>query len=199
MKHFSRAHSRLAHLPLGARAIYSIFIGFTHAGLALSAWLAEEMTGLDLASLGAYYARKPALPGDAPGRSPASGPRIELPPELSAPTPAEPMPLRKLLEVTHFHLFSMPVYLMILSHLFMLSGVGLRAKITWLSLASFSVALHIAAPWLARTGHSASAFVYGGSGALLTVSFLVLGGVPLIEMWKPRSKTTPNDTAASDD
>jgi hypothetical protein len=81
----------------------------------------------------------------------------------------------------------MPVYLMILAHLFMLSGLGSRAKTLWITLGSLAVALHIAAPWIARSGHAASTLVYGASGGLLLLSFLVLSCVPLLEMWRPRS------------
>jgi hypothetical protein len=91
------------------------------------------------------------------------------------------------LEVTHFHLFSLPVYLMILSHLFMLSSLGSRAKTVWILLGSAGVALHIAAPWFARSGGVAARLFYAGSGLLLTAAFLVMSTVPLVEMWRPRS------------
>ena len=70
---------------------------------------------------------------------------------------------RKLLEVTHFHLFSMPVYLLILSHLFMLSRIGERAKVGWISLGTLGVAGHVAAPWLVRAGTAAAGCGVGGS------------------------------------
>jgi hypothetical protein len=50
-----------------------------------------------------------------------SGPALFLPPDGEDLAAFEPMPRRKLLEITHFHLFSMPVYLLILSHMHMLS------------------------------------------------------------------------------
>ena len=49
------------------------------------------------------------------------------------------MPLRKLLEVTHFHLFTMPVVLLIVGHLFLATGLGERSKLAWLIAASASV------------------------------------------------------------
>jgi len=189
MKDFARQRGRLRALPLAARVVYSVFAAFTLLGLGFSVWLTEEMVGADLGGIDSYYAGTPQ-PGTAepqPGTSepqPGTGPALELPDEAMAEPVAEPMALRRLLEVTHFHLFSMPVYLLILSHLFMLSAsLGDRVKLAWIGAGSVAVLIHMAAPWVARTGHAASTAVYAGSGTLLLLSFLVMSGVPLYEMW----------------
>jgi hypothetical protein len=187
MKDFIRPRGRLRTLPLPARVVYSVFAAFTLIALAFTAWLAEDMLGADLHELDAYYAGKPS-DRDAhvtSGNGGQGGPVLELPPEADAPSASPPMPLRKLLEVTHFHLFSMPVYLLILSHLFMLSRMGERAKLFWIALGTASVAAHLAAPWLARSGGAGAKAAYGGSGAAMMVSMLVMTLVPLWEMWSP--------------
>jgi hypothetical protein len=188
MKEFARASARLARLPLLARMTYTVFLAFTLAAVALSAWLGGEMVGADLSRFDEYYAGAPeAVSGEQ--AHPASGPQIDMPDE--EPAPAEPMALRKLLEVTHFHLFSMPVYLMVLSHLFMLSSWSDRAKLTWIGLATVSVVAHLVAPWLARAGGAAARAFYAGSGILLGVTFMLLSAVPLIDMWLPRRRDIP--------
>ena len=48
-----------------------------------------------------------------------------------------------------------------------------------------TVAAHMAAPWLARGGGGAARAFYAGSGALLGISFGLMGAVPLIAMWGP--------------
>jgi hypothetical protein len=104
------------------------------------------------------------------------------------PPDSDAMPLRKLLEVTHFHLFTMPVYLMVLAHLFMLSRVRQRAKSAWIAAGTAGVALHLVAPWLARSNTALATPFYAFTGALLTLSFLVMALVPLYEMWlSPRT------------
>jgi len=109
---------------------------------------------------------------------------IELPDEpLTAR--AEPMPLRKLLEVTHFHLFTMPVYLLILSHLFMLSRTRTSLKNAVIVGGSLGVLLHMLAPWIARSGSAFASAFYTLSGTLLFVCMLAMSIVPLIEMWTP--------------
>jgi hypothetical protein len=187
MKDFARPRGRLRSLPVAARTVYSVFLAFTLAGLALTGWLTRDMVGLDLEGLAPYYAGQPdphAL-GSGSAQPVRHGPVLELPPEVEDEPLVEPMSLRKLLEVTHFHLFSMPIYLLVLSHLFMLSRWRAPTKGAWITIATASVAGHIAAPWLARAGAASAALAYGSSGALLALSFTVMSAVPLWEMWGP--------------
>ena len=59
------------------------------------------------------------------------GPAIQVPEEDQGRPPIiVPMTYRKLLEVTHFHLFTMPVVLLIIGHLFLADGLGDRASWT---------------------------------------------------------------------
>jgi len=191
MKDFVRSAGRLRALPFPARLTYSIFLAFTLLALGLTGWLGADMLGINLRGIDEYYAGaadEAAPPPEASVADGSAGPRLELPNEVLAPIKRDPIPLRKLLEVTHFHLFSLPVYLMILSHLFMLSSLGTRAKSLWIGLGALGVALHIAAPWLAREGGLTARLFYAGSGALLTAAFLVMCAVPLLEMWRPRGR-----------
>ena len=190
MRDFIRPRGRLRTLPFPARLVYSVFAALTLIALGFSAWLGAEMVGADLGELDAYYAGAPAPSADPPAAVPTGsdgGPALDLPPEADAPSASASaaMPLRKLLEVTHFHLFSMPVYLLILSHLFMLSRLPDRPKLFWIALGTLAVAAHIAAPWLARGGTALGRWAYGTSGAALLGSFVVLTAVPLWEMWAP--------------
>lgn len=206
MKDFTRPPGRLRALPFHARLTYSIFLIFTLLALALTAWLGADMLEPDLSGFGEYYAGQlsatdpdSAFPAAHSGSthtaeeaaSPAassSGPILDLPVETRTPRAADPIPLRKLLEVTHFHIFSMPVYLMIVSHLFMLSTLGPRAKTLWIALGTAGVLTHVAAPWLARTPGSGPKWFYAASGSLLAASFLMMSAVPLLEMWRSLPK-----------
>lgn len=184
MKDFTRPAGRLRSLPLAARLTYSVFIAFTLLALAESAWLGADMLGADLSGTASYYAGAPSTPASPPpAAAPSGGPVLDIPSDALPQLAADPMPLRKLLEVTHFHLFTMPVYLMILAHLFMLSRIRQRMKLTWIVAGTLSVLLHIAAPWLARNGNPGSTAFYAVTGALLFLSFGVMCGVPLYEMW----------------
>jgi hypothetical protein len=185
MRDFVRPAGRLRMLPLPARLVYSVFNLFSLLALAETAWLGADMVGANLEGVEAYYAGKSgAPPSAAKAPDPAAGPVIELPDEpLTAE--AAPMPLRKLLEVTHFHLFTMPVYLLILAHLFMLSRIHAGVKIGFILGGSLGVLLHMLAPWVARSGSAGSVLFYAISGVLLLVCMLVMSSVPLVEMWAP--------------
>lgn len=195
MRDFTRGSGRLRALPVAARAVYTVFLAFTLVAMGLTGWLASEMVGVDLARFGSYYAGAPEQVEGAPEPT-EGGPALELPDEPVMAV-AEPMPRRKLLEVTHFHLFSMPVYLLVLSHIFMLSGVRDAPKLGWIAAASVATAVHAAAPWLAASGTAGSAIVYAVSGTLLAASFLVMSIVPAWEMWAPAPTKPPRRAPAS--
>jgi hypothetical protein len=186
MKDFTRPRGRLRSLPLPARVVYSVFLVFTLAALGVTLWLGADMVGVGLSRLGEYYA---GITSDAPTAratpAPSGGPALELPAELDAPVPPEPMPLRKLLEVTHFHLFSMPVYLLILSHLFMLGRARDATKLAWITLGTLGTAGHVVAPWIARAAAPGSTALYASSGSAMLASMLVMTLWPLYEMWAP--------------
>jgi hypothetical protein len=166
---------------LGARAVYSVFLVLTLVGLALTLWLTHDMVGLDLSGAGEYYGgdMAPAETTEVDG-----GPALVLPPDGEDLAAFDPMSRRKLLEITHFHLFSMPVYLLILSHIYMLSRARKQAKTLWIAVGSFGTLLHIAAPWLIVYGSAGAVVAYAVSGSLMLVSYFVMSTVPLWEMWR---------------
>ncbi len=196
MRDFTRPSGRLRALSFSARLVYSVFVVFTVVGLGLTGWLASELVGADASKTRSYYAGERGEPTVDVAPT-AGGPALELPDDESASRP-EPMPRRKLLEVTHFHLFSMPVYLLILSHIFMLSRLGERQKAAWIGLGSLATAAHIAAPWLAASGSPGSTAMHATSGAALGASYLVMSVVPLWEMWWPLSSPTASSPAKND-
>jgi hypothetical protein len=181
MQDFTRPSGRLRALPFAARAVYTIFLAFTLVGLALTLVLTHDMVGLDLSGAAQYYGgekpreEEPALDG---------GPALVIPPDGEELAVFEPMPRRKLLEITHFHLFSMPVYLLILSHMYMLSRARKKSKAVWITLGSLGTLLHVAAPWLVAARCVTSVGVYAVSGSFMLLSYTWMSVVPLWEMWR---------------
>lgn len=143
--------------------------------------LTHDMVGLDLSGAKPYCGgaapliEEPVVEGGRALVIPADGE------ELAA---YEPMPRRKLLEITHFHLSSMPVYLLILSHMYMLSRARKRSKAAWITLGSAGTVLHVAAPWLVAYQCGGGIGVYALSGLLLLLSYAWMSVVPLWEMWR---------------
>ena len=97
---------------------------------------------------------------------------------------------RKLLEVTHFHLFTMPVVLLIVGHLFLATGLSERAKRAWLIAGVVSVSLHLATPWLVRAA-AGLAPLHALSGIALTVTMSVLTLYPVASMWRKPGSVQP--------
>jgi hypothetical protein len=181
MQDFTRPAGRLRALPVTARAVYSVFLVFTLVGLALTLVLTHDMVGIDLSGADQYYGGETA-PLEEPELE--GGPSLVIPADGEALAAYEPMPRRKLLEITHFHLFSMPVYLLILSHMYMLSRSRKRSKATWITLGSVGTFLHVAAPWLVAYRFGTGIGIYALSGLLMLLSYAWMSVVPLWEMWR---------------
>ena len=136
--------------------LYSAFCLLTLLGIGSSALYYVDLVGAGTRGVRAYYAGDAAPGGGAPAAAAAGegagGPAIDVPDDVEERRQpiVVPMTYRKLLEVTHFHLFTMPVVLLIVGHLFFATGAGARARIGWVGGGSGSVALHIATPWLVR-------------------------------------------------
>ncbi|WP_437751318.1 hypothetical protein [Sorangium sp. So ce1389] len=193
MRDFSAAAGRLRTLSPGAKLLYSAFTVASLIGLLVS-WRLYGAMVQDAGSAG-YYAGAPAIaPPPAPTQAPAAadGPALDLGPELELPATQEaPRVLveqiseRKLLEVTHFHLFSVPVYVLILAHLWLLARLP-----SWLHTAGVVAAvaasgLHIAAPWLIRGAPGAAALM-PISGVAMLLSLGAMAVVSTVDMWLPR-------------
>lgn len=207
MRQFAASGFRIWNLSREAKVIYTCFCALSLAAIASSLLLYEDIVGPTLhrahtARVRAYYTESatldtaeatPAAMGSDPGRR-DKGPAIALPAEAETLETAKPperrltvtVPYRKLLEVTHFHLFTVPVFLLILTHLFLLTGMAPRWKLFWISGGFAMGTLHIFAPWIVRYGGASLVTVFPLSGAGFFVTTMVLCIYPMVVMWKPR-------------
>lgn len=185
MRDFRKRRGQLRTLDATARALHSIFLLFIIAGLAVASVLYQDGPTLTPSAAERYYAG-----GELPAAKPADtgGVQLDLPPEFAATT-VEPMNRRRLVELTHGHLFVMPLVWLTVAHLFALAGFGLHITQAAVFGGAAFVALHIAAPWIIRA--------VAGTGWLMPLSgiglLLTLGGMAvatLIELWR---LPPPND------
>ena len=209
MRQFAGSGFRIWKLSREAKVIYTFFCALSLLAVASSIALYEDLVGPALRRghterVSRYYSPSPVVSEAAPEASAGSpaaapgGPQIALADEERAPALTVAMPLRKLLEVTHFHLFTVPVFLLILTHLFMLTGASPRQRLLWITLGWLAATLHIAAPWLIRLQGPELAFLFPLSGVLLAISSLVLTVYPVLVMWRRprrRHKRHPEATA----
>ena len=187
---------RLRALPPGGKILYSAFVVATLIGLWVSGRLYQ--VGVGDAGAAVYYAGAVATTAPA-APSPTSeggGVVIEMAPEDARPRSfVDQIPERKLLEVTHFHLFTIPVYVLILAHLWLLAKVPPWAQHAGVVAAVVTSGLHMAAPWLVR-GRPALAFLMGTSGIAMLLTLGVLGAGAMIDMWLPNPKPPPGPSNA---
>jgi hypothetical protein len=185
MRQFASTGFRLWNLGTAAKVLYSAFCLLTFLGVVSSALYYGDLVGAGTRGIKRYYAGEGA-PVAGAAAQPTTGPAIEVPEE--AERGREPIVVavsyRKLLEVTHFHLFTMPVVLLIVGHLFLATGLGERAKMVWLVAASASVAAHLATPWLVRYAGGGLAFLHAITGLALTLTMTVLTLYPVVSMWR---------------
>ena len=190
MRQFGSSGFRLWNLGADAKTLYTAFCLLTFAGVISSALYYRELVGVGTSGIRRYYAGEDDQPDEAasaqkPTQQPTVGPAIEVPPEAQeAHRPiVVAVSYRKLLEVTHFHLFTMPVVLLIVGHLFLATGLSERAKRVWLIAGVVSVSLHLATPWLVRAA-AGLAPLHALSGIALTVTMSVLTLYPVASMWR---------------
>ncbi len=157
MRLYASTNYRLARLPFGARLFYTLFLVLVAAGMATCLAFMFVKSGLSAAELAEYYRQEDLGLG---GKS-----------------------FLELLETAHFHLFSMPIFFLVLGHIFFLSDWPERAK-TWVILASFvAVVAEIALPFLIVYHTGAWAPLKHLSRVLLMATFAIYIAVPLKEMW----------------
>jgi hypothetical protein len=188
MKPFASPGFRVWNLPVPAKVLYSSFCILTIFGMVSSALYYGALVGGGLGGVRSYYAGEDAQP-EAPELGATRGPALDIPDESRHLVVA--VTYRKLLEVTHFHLFTMPVVLLIVGHLFFATGISERAKLAWIITAAAGVALHIATPWLVRYAGTWMAPLHMLSGILMTTSMSVVTGYPVLAMWFRRTDDRP--------
>ncbi|WP_437961672.1 hypothetical protein WME76_19905 [Sorangium sp. So ce119] len=193
MRDFAAAAGRLRSLSLGAKLLYTAFTVASVIGLLVS-WRLYGAMVQDAGSAGYYAGAAVVAPAPAPTQTaaPAEGPALDLGPELELPaTPEAPRVLveqiseRKLLEVTHFHLFSVPVYVLILAHLWLLARLPSWLHTAGVVAAVVASGLHMAAPWLVRGAPGAAALM-PVSGVAMLLSLGAMAVVSTVDMWLPR-------------
>lgn len=140
------------------RLLYTLFLLLMLAGFLFSFFWAHSMTGLSPSGIADHY-------------------------RGSDVTFGEPMSFRELAEVTHFHLFTMPVVFMILVHVLYLTSAGhaLKAVMTWSGFGG--VILDLISPWLISYVSPIFVLTMLTGDMLMMLSFLIMMAIPLYEMW----------------
>ncbi len=143
------------------KVLLTCFLVFTLAGYVVAMLYFHDRTGLEIEGMKRYYQ------GDEE-RMVFAKSRAEL------------------IAITHPHAFSMPMLLFILCHLVALCRIPEWAKSTLYVLSFGSAACVLAGPWLTTYYSASNAWFLAISGWVLTLAFLAITLLPMVEMWLPR-------------
>jgi len=190
VRQFASSGFRIWNLSREAKLVYTGFGIFALLAIAVSMLFYEDLVGPRSAGVAGYYAGSKSA-AVAPKAPPTGGPAIDMPEGEDAAAPERitvAVSYRKLLEVTHFHLFTLPVFVLIIAHLFMLTGLSTRAKTAWIASGWLSSLAHLAAPWLIRYAGRGWAWLYPLSGVAMGAALTVMTVYPLVVMWLPQRR-----------
>lgn len=140
------------------RLVYTLFLLLMLAAFSFSFFWAHSMTELSLDKVAAHYRGSDATFG-------------------------EPMSFRELAEITHFHLFTMPVIFMILVHVLYLTMASDLVKVVTTYAAFGGVGLDLVSPWLISYISPLFALTMLAGDLLMAISFVVMLAIPLYELW----------------
>jgi len=157
MRNFN-ARFRLRDTDRHIRLVYTLFLLSMFAAFLFSFFWGHSMTSLSPQGIADHYRGSDATYG-------------------------EPMSFRELAEITHFHLFTMPVVFMILVHVLYLTMASARLKILTTHGAFTGVALDLVSPWLITYVSPFFALTMLAGDLLMSVTFLIMFTIPIYEMW----------------
>jgi hypothetical protein len=181
MRVFAKPTS-LERLSLEARIVYTGFAVFLLIGYATSAWLwIDDELGVSAQSAQRYY-----LGENQAAKVSETNDAFEIPPELEereqmrfAKSP------RQVMETFHFHMFSVPVCLLIVAHLFMMSGMSTKPKAAIIAFSTATTLLHVVLPPLVRFVSPGFAVLFFPSAAAMALTWTFMTVAPIWEMWRP--------------
>lgn len=186
MREFSRP-SGLQRLSLEARVVYSLFCMFMLIGYGTSMWLYhDDGLGVRPSQAAQYYLGQGTAPQQG-GHGDDGGPGLDLPAEGDPMQDAATQlrfakPARQIVETLHFHLFSVPVCLLIISHLFMMCAMSRAWKLGWIGAAWAATLLHLVVPPLLLVSAKFAPLMFP-SAVAMTITWVYLTLWPVYEMW----------------
>lgn len=89
----------------------------------------------------------------------------------------------EMLEVTHMHLFSVPVVFFILAHAFSMTTLSEKIRLRVVGAAFASVFFSIGSPWLIRFGSAGLSGFKVAADLVLATTLVIMTVYPIYEMW----------------
>lgn len=157
----------LKHAPRRTKLVYTVLLVYLLLGLGTIVAIEALKTGWTPHGVSDYYRGNEA--------------RMKF----------EKSPL-EMLEVSHMHLFSVPVVFFILGHAFIMTTLPERIKYRTVGASVAAVFLSIGSPWMVRFGSGAFGWVKVAADLLLAGTLLLMAIYPLYEMWWQPRRLAPH-------
>lgn len=180
----------LSRLPLPTRVLLTCFVLSIGAALWVGSLKYTQRAEFSAAGARRYLhgedSRGAAGDGLLPGEE-----LIEEETDGLAP-PAERMSPRRLVDVVHPHLFTVPIVLFVFLHLLILTRLpdGWKIALHLHAFAAFAATFGLPF-WVARSGSGAALFAV--AGANLLASFALVGAILLWETWLAPARPDPEE------
>ncbi len=160
MQVFARRGFQLRTASLETRLAYSGFLALTLPGLVTLVALSVGRIGWSPHAIAVYY----------------RGGESEM---------SFPKQFWQMVEVSHFHLFSVPIVVLILSHLVSSTAISVRARIVLTVMTYLGAALELAGPWAVRYVAGSFAYALIAGWVLLAAGMSCMVVISLVAMWSP--------------
>ncbi len=183
-----KVRRRLKDQTLAEKAVQTGFLLFVALSFAFSVWRVHDETGVLPEGISEHYS------GDAASMDPAGGAEKEPSTDVST-LPDDPalatekdalrfaLTKREMVEITHVHLFMIPVVVFLVAGLFVRTWARGAFAVAIPALAFVSIATDLGGMWLTRFVDDGFGVVIAASGMALAASTGVMIAVCLHELW----------------
>jgi hypothetical protein len=168
MQVFAKRGFQLRTASLETRLAYTCFLALTLSGLTSLVALSAGRIGWSPHAIAVYY----------------RGGESEM---------SFPKQFWQMVEVSHFHLFSVPVVVLILSHLVSSTQISVRARIGLTVTTYLGAALEMAGPWAVRYVAGGFAYALLAGWVLLAAGMSCMVVISLAAMWGPERWSVNDD------
>jgi hypothetical protein len=160
MQNFVKRGFQLRTASLETRIAYTGFLTLMVPGVASLVALSVGRMGFSPAAIATYYRG---------GESEMSFPRT----------------FWQLVEVSHFHLFTIPVVALILTHLLFATPTSSATRVRWTLVTYTGALLDVLGPWAVRYVSAVFAYVLLAGWILLAVGLIGIVAISLASTWGP--------------
>lgn len=174
----------LAHIDRNTRILITLFLLTMLVAIGVAELNVYDKVGQLRGGVVQRYGPDASSPSDTGTLRPGSPADVAALPRESDALVARMNTFSQLLDVTHAHVFELPLVLFVLAHFLMRTRVAEWFKLTNYVVSFFGTILFLAAPWTVRyfSVHTAILLYLGAIAIGITTTIMIV--VPVQDMWR---------------